>query len=175
MKLLFEKGTKADIDELEKLYDALNDYLACHTNFPGWIKGVYPVRKTAEDGIEEGTLFVARSGGRIAGTVILRHEPEAGYSQADWHIQLEEAEIFVVYTFAVHPQYRGKGVGKALLEFAVRYSVEQKAKAIRLDVYEHNTPAIGLYKKCGFQYVDTVDLGYSNYGLDRFELYQKGL
>ncbi|WP_195984020.1 GNAT family N-acetyltransferase [Clostridium sp. D33t1_170424_F3] len=173
MKLLFEKGTKMDVNELEKLYDALNDYLARHTNFPGWIKGVYPVRKTAEDGIEEGTLFVARSSGQIIGTVILRHEPEAGYSQADWHVHLEDAEVFVVYTLAVHPQYLGKGVGKALIEFAVRYSVEQKAKAVRLDVYENNTPAIGLYKKCGFHYVDTVDLGCSNYGLNRFELYQK--
>ena len=45
-------------------------------------------------------------------------------------------------------------------------------KAVRLDVYEKNTPAVRLYEKLGFQYVDTVDLGYSEYGLDRFRLYQ---
>ena len=45
MKFTIEPGTSADIDELEKLYDELNDYLAATTNYPGWIKGVYPVRE----------------------------------------------------------------------------------------------------------------------------------
>lgn len=38
MKFTIEPGTSADIDELEKLYDELNDYLAATTNYPGWIK-----------------------------------------------------------------------------------------------------------------------------------------
>lgn len=33
-----EPGIAADIDELEKLYDDLNDYLAATINYPGWIK-----------------------------------------------------------------------------------------------------------------------------------------
>ena len=45
-------------------------------------------------------------------------------------------------------------------------------KAVRLDVYEKNIPAVRLYEKLGFHYVHTVDLGYSQYGLDRFRLYQ---
>ncbi len=44
---------------------------------------------------------------------------------------------------------------------------------IRLDVYEKNQPAINLYRKYDFAYIDTVDLGYSEYGLENFELYQK--
>ena len=52
------------------------------------------------------------------------------------------------------------------------YAAGQGMKAVRLDVYEKNTPAVRLYEKLGFQYVDTVDLGYSEYGLDRFRLYQ---
>ena len=38
MKFVIESGTTADIDELEKLYDDLNDYLSATTNYPGWIK-----------------------------------------------------------------------------------------------------------------------------------------
>ena len=38
MKFIIEPGTSADIDELEKLYNELNDYLAATTNYPGWIK-----------------------------------------------------------------------------------------------------------------------------------------
>jgi RimJ/RimL family protein N-acetyltransferase len=42
-----------------------------------------------------------------------------------------------------------------------------------LDVYEGNIPAISLYEKYGFKYIDTVDLGLGNYGLDWFRLYEK--
>ena len=42
-----------------------------------------------------------------------------------------------------------------------------------LDVYEKNAPAIRLYEKFGFCYIDTVDLGYSDYGLEKFKLYQR--
>lgn len=59
------------------------------------------------------------------------------------------------------------------MEFALEQSREEKIKAIRLDVYEKNTPAISLYRKYGFRYIDTVDLGYGEFGLDNFELYQK--
>lgn len=168
-----EKGCPDDINELEYLYNDLNDYLETHINFPGWKKGIYPVRETAFKSIEEGSLFVVKNDGHIAGSVILRHEPEPAYSKADWKIELEDKDIFVVYTFAVHPLYLKQGVGKVLMDFIIQYSRDMGVKAIRLDVYEKNTPAICLYKKYGFQYIDTVDLGYSEYGLDKFELYQK--
>ena len=58
------------------------------------------------------------------------------------------------------------------MEFILSYAAQQGIKAVRLDVYEKNTPAIRLYEKLGFGYVDTVDLGYGEYGLDRFRLYQ---
>lgn len=73
--LKIEKGTKQDIDELEQLYYEITSYLDSHINYPGWKKGIYPDRSTAEEGIEENNLFVARSEGRIVGTVILSHEP----------------------------------------------------------------------------------------------------
>ena len=168
-----EKGCLNDINELECLYNDLNDYLETHINFPGWKKGVYPVKETALEGIKEGKLFVIKNNKHIVGSLILRHEPEPAYSSADWKIELDYKDIFVVYTFAVHPLYLKQGVGKALMDFVIQYSKDMNIKAVRLDVYEKNIPAIYLYKKYGFQYIDTVDLGYSEYGLDKFELYQR--
>lgn len=79
MNITFKLGRVHDIDEIEQLYNDLNDYLAKGVNYPGWIK----------------------------------------------------------------------------------------------DVYEGNIPAINLYEKCGFKYIDTVDLGLGNYGLNWFRLYEK--
>ena len=168
-----KKGTKYNIEEIESLYNDLNDYLDSHINYPGWKKGIYPVKETAINGIQEGNLYVIRDSNRIVGTVILRHEQELGYSKANWNINLDYEDILVIYTFAVHPKYLKKGIGKRLMDFIIQYSEEMNIKAIRLDVYEKNKPAIKLYKKYGFEYIDTIDLGYSEYGLDKFELYQK--
>lgn len=166
------KGTIRDIDEVSALYDELNDYLECHINYPGWIKGVYPTHEDAIAGVNEQSLFVAMENGKIVGTIILRHKPEDGYELADWHNDLEYKDIFVVYTFAVHPQFLNRGIGKKLMEFVIEYAIQMNVKGVRLDVYEKNIPAIRLYEKLEFQYIDTVDLGYGEYGLDLFKLYQ---
>ena len=79
MKFIIESGSLTDIDELEKLYDELNDHLSATTNYPGWIKGIYPVRENAVAGVNNQSLFVARCGGRIPGSVILDHQPEEAY------------------------------------------------------------------------------------------------
>ena len=157
MKFTIEPGTSADIDELEKLYDELNDYLAATTNYPGWIKGVYPVREDAVAGVNDETLYVARYDGRIVGSVILNHQPEKAYENVKWKIELDYSHIFVIHTFVVYPSFlKSSGI-----------------KSVRLDVYEKNLPAISLYEKCGFEYIDTVDLGLGHYGLEWFKLYEK--
>lgn len=45
----------------------------------------------------------------------------------------------------VHPIYFGKGIGKALLEFAI---AEQNVS--KVDVNEDSPQAVGFYEKCGF-------------------------
>lgn len=170
----FRKAVWEDLDEIERFYDEVSEYLEQHINYCGWEKGLYPNRDTAIAGVEENSLFVGCEGGRIAGSMILRHRPEEAYAEADWHISPDYSEIFVIYTFAVHPDFQQKGVGRQFMEFILSYAREQKMKAVRLDVYEENVPAIRLYESCGFEYIDTVDLGLGELcGLERFRLYQR--
>jgi GNAT superfamily N-acetyltransferase len=173
MELIFGPGKLDDIDELEQLYNDLNDYLAAGVNYSGWKKGVYPVRQTAIEGINEGTLYVARSDGKIVGSVILNHLPEPAYHNVNWEIEADYSDVIVIRTFVVHPEYLKCGIGKATLAFAVEHSIKAKARSLRLDVYEGNIPAIRLYEKCGFKYIDTVDLGLGEHGLHWFKLYEK--
>lgn len=168
-------GKESDEDELELLYNDLNDALAAGINYPGWKKGVYPTRCDAEKGIAAGELYVAKYDGRIVGSVILSHEPESAYAGVSWSDEDNYDKIFVIRTFVTHPDYFGHGIGKKLLDFADRMAHLENIESIRLDVYEKNMPAVKLYEKCGYKYVDTVDLGLGNYGLDWFRLYEKML
>lgn len=173
MKLIIESASSADIDELERLYDKLNDHLSATINFPGWIKGIYPVRENAVDGIKEKSLFIARRDGKIAGSIILSHQPEEAYKQIVWNVDADYSRILVIRTFVVHPSFLKMGVGRALMDHSIQLAKNSGIKSIRLDVYEKNYPAICLYEKYGFKYTGTVDLGFGHYGLDRFRLYEK--
>ena len=113
-------GTEEDLDELERLYDSLNDHL---TNYPGRIRGVYPIRETAGSGVLEGCLYVALDKGVIAGSVILRHKPEPAYQKAKWQADLRDEDILVIYTLAVHPDYLSMGIGRGLIDLPSRMPV----------------------------------------------------
>lgn len=174
-KIEIRQGVPCDLDGLERLYNDLHDHLSAGANYPGWIKGYYPVRETAEKGLAEKDLYIAYIDGRIAGSVILNHHPEKAYLGVKWGVDADDSQILVIHTFVVHPGFSGKGVGRSLLDFSVQLARKTGIKAIRLDVYRKNTPAIGLYEKCGFRYIDTVDLGLAGHGLDFFRLYEKVL
>lgn len=167
-----EKGIHADLDELAVLYDQLNDSLETGTNYPGWIKGIYPVRETAAQGVSEGSLYVLRINGIIAGSIILNHEPEKAYEQVEWGITTDYVNVLVVRTLVVHPHFMRMGVASILMDFARKLGIEQNMKAIRLDVSIDNAPAITLYEKLGYQYVGTVDLGLGYPHLIWFRLYE---
>ena len=66
-----------------------------------------------------------------------------------------------VPVLAVHPEHKGNGYGKQIVEHLVSESVlfhespHDLSDLLLLDVYQANTPAIGLYAKCGF---DTLNV-----------------
>ena len=86
--MIIRLGVETDIDKLEELYNELNDYLEAHVNYPGWKKGVYPIRDDAIAGIKDGSLYVASICGKIVGSIILSHKPERAYLRANWEREL---------------------------------------------------------------------------------------
>ena len=169
------KAVKADLDCIARLYEDICDYLETHKNYPGWKKNIYPVRSSAEQGIMADALYIARIGNSIVGTMILGHEPEAGYSSGKWLTEDDYQYIYVIHTLAVHPDFQKCGIGKELLMFAERTAREEQCISIRLDVVKDNIPAERLYQKCGYQLIGTVSLGYEAYGLPWYNLYEKVL
>lgn len=170
--MIVEKATQSDINELETLYNNLNDYLDTNVNYSGWIKGVYPIRETAVKGIEGNNLFVLRIDNSIAGSIILNHDPEKAYDEVEWGVDAGYKEIFVIHTLVVSPEYIQQGVGCKLMTFAHEYALKQNMKSIRLDVSINNMPAIALYEKLGYKYMGTVDLGLNYDHLKWFKLYE---
>ncbi|BBF44619.1 histone acetyltransferase HPA2 and related acetyltransferases [Lachnospiraceae bacterium KM106-2] len=173
MNLRIEKASIQDIDELEQLYNDLNDHLAATKNYPGWKKDVYPIRCDAEEGLSEDCLFIAKYDDKIVGSFILNHKPESGYETAKWLCDSTYDHILVIHTLVVHPAYTKQGIATKLLQFADEYAKENHINSLRLDVYVNNTPAISLYERYGYQYITNIDEGLGEYGLSEFRVYEK--
>ncbi|WP_432736293.1 ribosomal protein S18-alanine N-acetyltransferase [Maridesulfovibrio sp. FT414] len=67
-----------------------------------------------------------------------------------YSIILEEMEVL---NLGVHPDFRRRGIGKALMLKLLRKCREMEIKRGLLDVKETNHPAIALYESLGFRKV----------------------
>ena len=65
---------------------------------------------------------------------------------------IDEVHISII---ATHPDWRGFGLGEAMLTSVIWIAVEQQAQAITLEVRENNTVAQNLYRKHSFAHVGT--------------------
>lgn len=119
-----------------------------------YVKQVYEIEKTcfsnpwsihdleAQVDNENSHFLVAFVDGKVAGYMGLQIFSGEGY----------------VTNVAVLPEYRGRGIAKALIE----KQFENKMDFITLEVRESNLPAINLYKKTGFENVGIRPNFYSN-------------
>ena len=79
----------------------------------------------------------------------------------------DEGEIIHIKSIAVHPNYRNKGIAKALIK-----EVMKLKKDIYLEVRVNNEIAIKLYENLGFKKIKTIKKFYSN-GEDAYRYYLK--
>jgi len=54
----------------------------------------------------------------------------------------------------VHPEFRGRGIGKALLERVAAIAVEKDCPRLQWEVLDWNTPAIEFYRAMGAEFLD---------------------
>ncbi len=84
---------------------------------------------------DEKVVFLAEVDGKLAGQVKLITWWN-GYAYID--------------DLIVNPEFRGQGVGKALMEAAIQWSRERRFPGIMLETQDDNVAACKLYESCGF-------------------------
>lgn len=67
-----------------------------------------------------------------------------------------------ITNIAIHPNYRGKGLGKELLKYSIDDYSNIRIKGVTLEVNVNNEVAINLYKDSGFEIVGKRPGYYSN-------------
>jgi ribosomal-protein-alanine N-acetyltransferase len=84
-------------------------------------------------------IVVRRPGDEVVGYIIY------------WQIR----DDVQVNNIAVHPECRGRGLGEAMMRFAIAKVRAAGAEFMTLEVRQSNAPAVALYKKLGFEALGT--------------------
>ncbi|HNX24882.1 MAG TPA: GNAT family acetyltransferase [Spirochaetota bacterium] len=87
-------------------------------------------------------FFVAESKGKIIGSVMTGYDGHRGW----------------LNYLGVHPEHRGTGCGRLLIEFSIEKLKELNCQKINLQVRNSNTGVINFYKKLGFIDHDVTSL-----------------
>ena len=122
--MIIRKATENDIDSIAKIYEAIHDEEEKGMAVIGWIRNVYPTRKTAEDGVTRDDLFVLEDEGIIVAAAVINQIQVEEYQYATWKHSAGDAEVMVLHALVVDPYMKRRGYGKAFVAFYENYAKE---------------------------------------------------
>ena len=155
--MIIRKSQAADIDRIEEIYDRVILEEESGNAVIGWIRGVYPTRKVAEDAHARKDLFVMEEDGLILATAIINQIQLPEYRFANWKHDVPDDRIMVLHTLIVDPLQKAKGCGKAFVAFYEKYALEHDCPELRMDTNLVNERARRMYAALGYDEVGVVD------------------
>lgn len=165
---------KAKLSEAEKILEFYRNIINStkNTDFnPKWNEH-YPNLEYIKTNILNGEMYVHTENDDVVACLILNNQFNPDYENINWNIDAGQNEILVIHTFAVHPDLTGKGIGKEIFNQIKNNAMENNKKTIRIDIIDGNIGAEKVFKKFGFEYVDTAELFHEAVGLEKFHLYE---
>lgn len=139
--MTFREAVRDDVPTIVRLL--ADDPLGSTREKPGdELPGAYWTAYEAIEKDPNNTLIVAEIGGAIAGSLQLTYIPSLTYTGG------ERAQIEGVRIAAEH---RGRGVGQALIGWAIEQARERGCRVVQLTTDRQRPGAIRFYQKIGFQ------------------------
>lgn len=150
------KARETDLDAIEQIYDRIHDGEEQGRFTIGWLRGVYPVRKTAEDALGRDDLFVMEDGGKLVSAAIINQIQVPEYKNAVWKHDVPADRILVLHSLVVDPLAGGRGYGRAFVAFYEDYARAHHCPALRMDTNVKNARARRLYQHLGYEEIGVV-------------------
>lgn len=91
----------------------------------------------------DGLFFVAEENNQIIGTIIAGFDGHRGW----------------LYSLALHPQHRRKGIGSKLVKKAIEELKKLGCLKVNLQINSDNDEVVEFYKKNGFIVEDRISMG----------------
>ena len=142
----------ADIDELRTLsiQTYYETFAAFNTpeNMEEYLNRAFDREKLRRELSDKNSMFF----------VLLSDEKPAGYlkvNEAPSQTDVNDPASLEIERIYVSGEFQGEGLGRYLMEQAIRMAVERKKKYVWLGVWEKNEKALCFYKRNGFYQIGT--------------------
>ena len=146
---------RARTGDIPRVMALLSEVLEIHAKIrpdifvPGTTK--YTAEELAEKFANDNTpVYVADVDGDVAGYVfcVIRERQGSGY--------MVKSKSLYIDDLCVDGEYRGKGIGKTLFDFAVGEAKRLGCSSVTLAVWEGNDGAYAFYQKMGMKPKETI-------------------
>lgn len=154
----FRAATLEDLDEASQFYIDICEDLPNSEYGPAWVWGAHPSREILLDAIKHGKLLLGYKGNQIAAAGVVTYGEDESYRGANWKYPVTDSEISVIHIFAVSPKFRGQGISRDMLQAIMADIKHDGYKLIHLDALKSNVPAVKLYARNGFEFVEDRDV-----------------
>lgn len=169
---LLVKAQADDLNRIMAFYSDVIDRTPNMEKYARWMHGKHPAEQTIREYVETGSMYLYVKGETVLGAMAVTMLQGEDYHPVAWAVPAADHEVAVIHLLGVQPSYQGKGIGKQMIEEAVRLAREQGKKCCRLDALASNTPAHRMYESKGFQYRGTERWYAENTGWTEFYLYE---
>ena len=136
--------TKDDYDQISVIFNELHrQHIAYNPDIFRPVTNLISQQKFNEM-VDKDEIFACREGNLVTGYLLatIKESKTHGYS---------DRKSFCIKEFAVKQGHQGKGIGRELINFAIRKAKSLKCKDIELSVNPENKGAIGFYEKVGMK------------------------
>lgn len=152
---MIRRATERDLDAVAAIYGHIHAAEEAGEMVIGWVRGIYPERRTAEEALVRGDLFVQtdviQGKDVVVGAAILNQVQVAEYSKACWKYDVPEDQVMVMHTLVIDPDFKGRGYGREFERYYERYALRSGCHYLRIDTNARNKAARAFYKKIGYE------------------------
>lgn len=169
------KAEMRDVDQISAIYERIHDEEEAGRMTTGWVRNIYPVRRTAVDAVTRGDLYVEEDGDVIVAAGIINQIQVPEYADCKWQYDAPEGEIMVLHALVVDPKASGRGYGKEFVRNYERYAAAHGRRYLRMDTNEKNVRARAIYAKLGYREPGIVNCDFNGIGMIRLVCLEKKL
>ena len=165
------KARAEDYMNLCRFYDEVIRQQENDLYTPMWTRGVYPDESDIAFHLQQGHFLLLTEDGRIAAAAALSLQEDEMYRDFNWPSEIDEDQIAVIHLLAVNPDFRGRQLGKAILDYCI-CEAQKSCRAIHLDVMPGNLIAEKLYLSAGFRFAGEKTVFYPDTGVVTVRLFE---
>lgn len=170
-KFVFRPSTLADIPAIGVIINEAKEYLKKQGS-PQWQNGHEPHETVIREDIRKKASYVLTLEEEIVGTIALIAETDPVYEAIEGTWQ-GEGPYISLHHVAISQKHRGIGLGKSLLNLAIKQSQVLGYDDIRIDTYPANQPMLRLIEKSGFTYRGMIHFPFEHGERKAFQLRQR--